>query len=122
MPEVDIQRTLTRAFINTMPVTITLVPRVKVQKPAGGFTWQEQAARDPQVMRLIEPSTVNGIAPNPIVTGDGVERRIEFTLLGAHDAIIGLYDVFEHAGHEWEVVQVAHPLPWEQRASVARRG
>jgi hypothetical protein len=120
--ELAVQRTLTHEFILSLPTTITLQPRVKTRQPSGGFIWQDGAPRAPQVMRLCEPSTIQRTAPEPITTGDGVQREIVFMLLGEHDAVMEEGDWFEHGGHRWEIVQVAHPLPWEMRASVARHG
>lgn len=117
--ELEVQRKLTHAFILTQPIDCVLIPRIKVKMPAGGFVWNEQPPRDSQVMRLIEP---NNSAPTPTVTADGIEREVVFFLLGEWDATIGLFDIFTHAGHDWEVVQLAHHNGWETRASVARYG
>ena len=117
--ELTVQRKLTTAFIATQPVVVTLIPRVKQQMPAGGHTWVDGSARPAQTMRLIEPSNS---APTPTVTADGIEREVTFFLLGEHDAVIGQYDTFTHAGLKWEVIQLAHHNGWETRASVARYG
>lgn len=116
--ELVIQRQLTVAFILTQPVEITLVPREKVKKPAGGFGWADQAPRPPQTMRLIEPGTI----PRPVVTVDGIQREVEFELLGEWNATIGRFDTFSHDGARWEVVEVAHFNGWEQRALVSKVG
>lgn len=116
--ELAVQRRLTKAFIDTAPVALQLVPRVKNRKPSGGFAWEEQPPRSSQVFKLIEPGTI----PLPIRTVDGVQREVEFELLGVHDAVIGQHDVFSHGGHRWEVLEVAFPNGWEQRALVARYG
>lgn len=116
--ELDTQRELTTAFILTQPVEITLVPREKIQKPAGGFAWADAPPRPPQVMRLIEPGNI----PRPTVTVDGVQREVEFELLGEWDATIGRFDTFDLDGKHWEVVEVAHFNGWEQRALVSRLG
>lgn len=119
MAELDIQKRLTHAFILTQPVTLALVPRAKLKQPGGGFAWQDLPPRAPQVMRLIEPSNSG---PKPTVTTNGVEREVEFILLGEWDATIGLFDTFTHAGYDWEVVQLYHHNGWETRAAVARHG
>lgn len=118
MSELTVQRRLTTAFINTQPVVLALIPRTKVKKPAGGFVWEDQPPRAPQTLRLIEP----GGMPPPVVTADGVERTVDFELLGEHSAVIGLWDYFLHDGAEWEVVQLLHFNGWERRAVVSRRG
>ena len=85
-----VQRKVTHGFIMTQPVTVTLRKRVKVQQPAGGFAWEEDYERDPQVMRVVEPAS----QPQPVVTADGVDRVIEFMLLAEWDAEIERGDVF----------------------------
>jgi hypothetical protein len=117
LAELGIQRKLTHAFILTQPVELALVPRQRVKKPAGGWAYEEQAPRAPQTMRLVEPSGW----PRPTVTQDGIERVVDFMLLGDWDAEIGLYDRFTHDGAEWEVIDLMHFNGWERRASVARR-
>lgn len=122
MSELAIQRKLTHEFILTQPVTIVLQPRVKVRGTAGGFIWQNTLPRPPQVMRLIEPSTVQTTAPGPVIGNDGIQREIKFLLLGEWDAVIGLHDVFEYQDHHWEIVQLAYNNGWKRLASVARYG
>jgi hypothetical protein len=43
-------------------------------------------------------------------------------LLGEWDSVIGTDDVFDHEGQSYQIVQVAVPNGWEQRASVVRYG
>lgn len=116
--EIETNRALTHTFIDTMPVVVTLIPRSKEPKPAGGFTWVDDEPREPQTMRLIEPSSY----PNPVLNVDGIERRIEFELLGEWDAEIGVYDRFDHDGRRWEVISLIPANGYEQRANVARIG
>lgn len=121
--ELRAQRKLTTAFIKTQPVVLTLHPRERVKQPAGGFTWttDPEGPRDPQTMRLNEPTLGVGNT-RPTITQDGIERVVEFILLGAWDAEIGVYDVFDHGGGRWEVVQLVHDNGYERRAIVARHG
>lgn len=120
--ELDVQRRLTKAFIATAPEQVVLRPRVKGETSTGGTVWQQGVPRPVQTMRLVEPSTVNVLAPAPQLTTDGQVRKVAFLLLGEWDAVMGQYDTFTLHGHEWEVVQLAHFNGWEQRASVARYG
>lgn len=120
--ELAIQRKLTTAFINTMPVSVQLRPRVKQQTPTGGFVWSQGVPRAAQIMRLIEPSTVNSVAPRPDNTADGQDRDIAFFLIGQWDAVIGQDDTFTLNGYQWKVIQLATDNGWEKRASVARYG
>jgi hypothetical protein len=118
MIDLAVNRRLTKAFIDHYPVTLTLVPRAKVKKPAGGWAWEEQAPRDPQVVTLIEP----GAIPRPTLTVDGVERMVDFELLAEHTAQVARGDIFVHQGREWEVTEIAYDNGWEIRALVTGRG
>ena len=116
--EQTVQRRLTTAFIATQPVELVLTPRSRVKTSAGGRTWVEAAPRAAQTLRLVEPSN----PARPTRTADGIERTVEFLLIGEHDAQLGVYDVFDHAGGRWEVVFLYHENGWERRAEVARHG
>lgn len=117
--ELTIQRKLTKSFIDTQPVSIVLTPRSLEKQSTGGKKWVEDTPRSPQTLRLIEPSSSG---PDPVRTADGIEREVEFILLGEHDAIIGQNDIFEYGGLSWEVVQLMHFNGWERRATVCRFG
>jgi len=120
MSELTIQRQLTKAFIDTMPVTLVLTPRTKVPTDIGGFTWQEEEPRLPQVLRFVELDTSR---PNdPIRTQDGIERRADFMLIGEWDAIIEVNDIFTYDGDSFTVIEMYYDNGWEVRAKVARHG
>jgi len=112
-----VQRRLTHAFIAENPVALTLTPRSRVKQPAGGWAWEDAEPRTPQTMTLIEPTSW----PRPTVTADGVERSVDFTLLGDWDSVVAVDDWFLHGGATWEVVEVAYFNGWETRALVSRR-
>lgn len=111
-------RRLTKAFIDVRPATITLIPRSRVKKPAGGWVWEEQAPRAPQVVTISEPPTL----PRPTVTTDGVEREVDFILIAEWNAQVARGDVFVHKGKDWEVVDLYIDNEYEVRALVAARG
>lgn len=119
--ELNVQRQLTEAFINTMPVDITLIPRTRVSDGMGGYTWSEQSPRTPQTMRLIEYSN-EATVPEPVLASDGHQRYVQYELLAKWDAELGIWDHFEYDGDEWEVVEVYFNNGWERRAKVARFG
>lgn len=116
--ELSVQKRITTAFIRTQPVEIVLTPREKRKQPSGGTKWEDMPAREVQTLRLVEPPSPD----RPTRTADGIERVVEFLLLGEFDASIGVYDVFDHAGGRWEVVFLYHFNGWERRAEVARHG
>jgi hypothetical protein len=117
--EIDIQRRITLAFIDTAPVILTLIPRVRAKQPTGGFAFQELSPRVPQKMRLIEPL---GSLPIMLTGSDGVQRELEMILLGRWDCDLEKYDVFQYSGRSFEVAQLYHFNGWEQRAEVIRFG
>jgi hypothetical protein len=116
--EMSIQRKNTKAFIETAPVCVTLIPRERAKQPTGGVKWAELAPREKQTLRLIEPPS----PALPVRTVDGIQRQVNFILLGEWDAELGVYDIFDLDGHKWEVVQLIHDNGWERRAEVARYG
>ena len=116
-----VQRRLTTAFIAALPVVLTLTPRSKVKLPAGGYELREGASRAPQTMTLVEQTSIAG-QPKPIVTVDGVERRVEFELVAEWDAQIARADVFVYQGKEWEVIDLYFDNGYEKRALVSSRG
>lgn len=113
------QRRVTKQFIDVVPTTVTLIPHERVKKPAGGFVFEARAPRAPQVMTIIEPG---GNQPRPLVTADGVDREVDFELLGEWDAQMARRDVFYHQGKEWEVVEMFYDNGYETRALVSARG
>jgi hypothetical protein len=117
--EIDIQRRITMAFIDSRPIMITLVPRVRAKQPTGGFAFQELAPRPPQKMRLIESS---GGLPVFITGSDGIQRELEMILLGRWDCDLEKYDVFSYSGQSYEVAQLYFFNGWEQRAEVIKFG
>lgn len=116
--ELKVNRRITTAFIATQPVPIVLIPRLKTKQPTGGTTWVKQPARAAQTLRLVEPPS----SGPPTRTADGINRVVEFMIMGEYDASIGVYDIFDHDGGTWEVVYLYHFNGWERRAEVARHG
>lgn len=116
--ELAAQKNMTHWFILRLPVEITLVPHAVAKQPTGGTKLVAQTPRVAQIMTLIE----SPVTPRPTVTQDGVERFIEFELLGEWDASMDRFDSFTHDGKEWEIVELFHFNGWERRALVSRRG
>jgi hypothetical protein len=119
--EIETQRRLTLAFIDTAPVMIDLIPRVRAKQPTGGFAFQTLSPRGPQKMRLIESSFVGGL-PVLLTGSDGVEREMQMILLGRWDCDLEKYDIFDYSGQSFEVAGLYHFNGWEQRAEVIKFG
>lgn len=118
MIDLATNRKLTKDFIDALPVELVLTPRARVRKPAGGYGWEDQTPRAPQTMTLIEP----GGDQRPTVTADGIERVVEFELLGEWNAEMARGDVFTHQGKDWELVEIFYENGYERRALVSGRG
>lgn len=118
--EIDIQRKITIAYIDTKPSMITLIPRVRAKQSTGGFAFQELTPRSPQKMRLIEP--YHGTLPVVLTGSDGVQREMELMLLGRWDCDLEKYDIFTYSGQAYEIAQLYHFNGYEQRAEVIKFG
>lgn len=114
----EVQRGLTTAFIERLPVWVTLIPHERQKTPAGGYKRVALPPRAMQRMTLIEPPD----APLATPAQDGVVQELIFTLLGEWDAEIGKDDEFDLDGHHWKVESVFHNNGWEVRARVVRLG
>lgn len=120
--ELDVQRSLTKSFIDTAPLELVLKPRNRVRTSTGGWMWQDAVPRAAQVMRLC--FTAAGISEVPVsVAGeDGAARKSEMMLLGEWDSELDVNDTFEVDGHTWIIDQVYVSNGWERRAAVVRHG
>lgn len=119
--KLGVQRRLTKAFIDALPVALTLIPRTKVKLPAGGFSLVDGSPRAVQVVTLVEQTGLSG-QPTPRTTVDGVERVVEFQLIAEWDAAIARFDVFSYQGKSWEIVDLFLDNRYEKRALVSSRG
>lgn len=122
--ELAINRAITHEFILADPYTVVLVGRVGVRTPAGGVEFTE-AVRNAQIMRLIpmshteRPSQGFGTS----VSGGGVQRKFDFTLLGEWDAIIGKNDYWiDVDGQKWVVDSLLPFNGYQQKAMIMSYG
>lgn len=114
--EILAMRRITDAFLKQASAqTIVLSPRSRRQKPSGGWTWEFEEDRLPQQLKLIEADT-----PGPANNVEGVSRQQEFMLLGGHDALIGIGDVFSYENEWYEVIEMYPYNRWEVRAKCTR--
>jgi hypothetical protein len=90
MGEVDRQRRMTKAFIDADPTVISLIPQNEVITPGGGRKLEQDQPRADQTFKVI-PMTFD---QRPTVTAGGVERIIDYTLLGTWDAEGAVWDRF----------------------------
>lgn len=88
--ELDFQRRTTKAFIDADPTVIVLTPQVTTITPGGGRKLEPGTPRVEQTFKLI-PMTFD---QRPTVTAGGVERIIDYTLLGTYDSEGEVWDTF----------------------------
>jgi hypothetical protein len=113
----DIQRNLTELFIGCDPKTIILIPRVETTTPGGGKSYADGTPRKPQTFKL----SLLGNDQRPIATVSGQERRIEYHLIGPHDAEIAVGDYWvEDDGTRFEVMGFTDGYGYERKALVYR--
>lgn len=88
--EIEMKRRGTKAFIDSDPTVIVLTPYVTTITPGGG---RELTASDPRAEQTFKviPMTFD---QRPTVTTGGVERIIDYTLLGEWDSEGAVWDRF----------------------------
>lgn len=118
-------RKQTKRFIDDDPFEIVLIPRDKQRVPGGGFEMVDLPPRDPQTVKLIYTGSARGIGGTEgvQVTGDGVERRYDYVIVGEWDMIIEVGDHWEDArGQRWEVLGLIPDNEYERRATCSAYG
>lgn len=111
------QRKVTAAFIADDPTVVVLVPRVRATTASGGFTDTPGTPRDPQIVKLSE---LNFGTP-PLVTIAGVERVVDYHLIGPWDMEIAVDDYWtDEAGTRYEVVGFTEGWSYMIKALVSR--
>lgn len=108
------QRRQTKAFIDMDPTTIVLTPQTSTITPGGGRAMGAGNPRAEQVFKVI-PMTFD---QRPTVTADGVERIIDYTLLGEWDAEGEVWDTFvldDTSGEYYLVVAITDGHGYEKK-------
>lgn len=117
--ELEYQRNLTTWFIEFEPLDVVLIPRLRTRTASGGSTYADLPPRRVQRMRLIRMSS----AQKPLVTQDGRERIIDFTLMGQWDAEMAVGDHWRDLeGLLYEVVELVPSNGYERKALVVKHG
>jgi hypothetical protein len=89
-PELAAQVRLTQGFINQDPTVIELFVQVEEITSKGGRIKTAGVSRGLQTFKVI-PMTFD---QRPTITAGGVERVIDYTLLGMPDAMVAVNDVW----------------------------
>jgi hypothetical protein len=115
-------RRLTSAFIRESPHCIELQPYSKHDDDLGGWRYVAESKRPTQRFRLVEAGTPVGAAAISGRGIDGIERSVEYLMIGDHCADVELYDRFLLNDVEYEVVQIWPDNGYEVRVSIISRG
>lgn len=113
----DLQRDLTKWYIESDPTPLVLTPRIKEITPSGGTRWVDGPPRPEQRVKLI-PLTYD---PRPTVTINGVERIIDYHLFAEYGAQVAVGDHWSDPdGTRYEVIALADGLRYMVKALVER--
>jgi hypothetical protein len=118
-------RKQTKRFIDDDPFDIVLIPRAKTRVPGGGYEMTDQPPRPSQRVKLIYTGSARGIggAEGVQVTGDGVERRYDYVIVGEWDMVIEAGDHWTDAlGNRCEVGGLIPDNEYERRATASIYG
>lgn len=113
----EAQRSVTAAFIADDPTTAALIPTTRSKTTGGGFTEQIGTPRVPQTFKM----SLLGYDQRPTITIAGVERIIDYHLIGPHDMVIEVGDYWEDTeGTRYDVVGFSEGWGYETKAFVSR--
>lgn len=111
------QRAATLAYIADDPTQLVLVPREKVPTATGGYTYVDGVPRSAQTVKMI----LLGSDQRPTVTVAGVERVVEYHLLGRWDMAIAVGDIWDAPdGTKWEVTGFTEGWDYMTKAFLSR--
>lgn len=113
-----VNQAMTAAFIANDPTSIILTPQAIQVQGNGSRKLVAGTPRAAQDFKLI-PMTFD---QRPTVTADGVDRIISYTLLGAHDSNMEVWDTWTDTdGTIYLIVAMADGHGYEKKGLVERR-
>jgi len=113
----DLQRAATASFIADDPTTAQLIPVARVYQSNGGFKEQDGTPRAAQTFKL----SLLAYDQRPTITIAGVERVIDYHIIGPHDMAIAVGDYWiDEAGTRFDVVGLIEGFGYETKAYVSR--
>jgi hypothetical protein len=112
------QRSVTAAFIADDPTTAAFIPSTRVKTATGGFQEVDGTPRPAQTFKL----SLLAYDQRPTVTVAGVERLMDFHLIGLWDMQIEVGDHWtDDAGTSYEVAGFSEGWDYMVKAFVFRR-
>lgn len=117
MNEKDAQRLQTAAFIKADPTGVVLTPRIRGILPDGSEGYIEGPPRPAQTFKM----SLLAYDQRPTITVNGVERLIDYHMIGVWNADIAVGDTWTNeAGSQFEVVGFSDGFQYETKAFVIR--
>jgi hypothetical protein len=127
MPQrgLEINRSLTKTFIDDDPHTIQVHRRTRVDLPGNQYEYTDGPARAAQIVKFVYKGSASSFAgaEGLQITSDGQETRFDFTIIAMWDADIEEGDWFEDPqGQRWEIKKEIPRNDYERRFSVSAYG
>lgn len=116
--ELELQRSLSAAFIEADSIDVVLQRSARTPDGAGGYTTGTPVPLGSQRMRLI-PQQDGG---SPRFTADGQEVTPAYVLMGSYSADMERGDEFTLAGKRYQIVFVNANRQYEVKGEVAYLG
>lgn len=111
------QRLVTAAFIADDPTSAAFIPVSRVKTSGGGYTEQAGTPRAIQTFKL----SLLAYDQRPTITVAGVERVIDYHLIGPHDLVIEVGDYWDDGeGTRYDVVGFSEGWDYETKAFISR--
>lgn len=117
--ELNVQRRVTKAFIQADSKQVVLLRASRVPDGSGGVAMGDPTPIPVQTMRLI-PLGRDGAQERFTANGEAVQPT--YALLGEHTADVQRWDQFILDGARYEVVFIHENRQYELKAEVAYRG
>lgn len=110
-------RALTAELLALRGQQIMLTPvGTATEKPGGGIDYGAATPRDPQTFAKFNTKGFDG--RESAQTDQGLVRKFEFDLIGAHDAIMAVGDTWQDEQAKYIVETVDHTMPYQVKATV----
>ena len=127
MPQrgLEVNRRLTKSFIDDDPHTIVVYRRIKMNLPGRSYEYIDGPPIGPHVVKLVYKGSASSFAgaEGLQVTSDGQESRFDFTIIAEWDVDIEEGDWFEdERGQRWEIKKEIPRNDYERRFGVSAYG
>lgn len=96
------------------PIALIPATGTVVEKPGGGKDYGPATPREPQIFAKFNKQALDGVEHSP--TDQGIARKFQWEMIGAHDAVIEVGDSWEDFGATYTVQTVDNTQPYQVMA------